>query len=112
MSMTAAERIEAYVSIGLDVYLDGTDVLRVRAASGMSEEAARRLVDAALPALRQHKDDLVEYLRNERASAVEMLTRVRLEPASIADDQGDSSRAVGGGGHAGVVGLDHGLELT
>lgn len=71
--MTPAELLAGYVRAGIDVYLDGSDVLRVRIADRVSREDRDRLVDAAMPALKHRKMELIEYLRTERAAAVERL---------------------------------------
>ena len=63
--MTVGELLDAYASVGLDIYLDSDDQLRVR--------GPQRLRDAARPKLKRLKADLIEYLKAERATAVERL---------------------------------------
>jgi hypothetical protein len=64
-ALTPAERIDGYLRCGVDIYITGEDRLRVR--------GARRLVSAALPAIRVHRDELLAYLKVERAAAVQRI---------------------------------------
>jgi hypothetical protein len=71
--MTLRERLDGYLRCGLDVYLNGRDELKVRAARGTPPAVRDRLIDAALPALRHHKAEIIECLKAERTAAVERL---------------------------------------
>jgi hypothetical protein len=63
--MTPRDRLDAYASLGLDLYLDGDDNLRLRGPRGLR--------DAARPAILAHKAELVDELRRLRDDAARRL---------------------------------------
>jgi hypothetical protein len=71
--------LDAYAQLGIDVYLDTDDVVRVRAARGLPESVKAGLVDAVLCKLRHVGTDVVRaHLLDARAAAIErIMTRPR-----------------------------------
>ena len=70
--MTASERLEAYLALGLDVFLGADGRLRLR--------GRRFLVDAAKPSIAQHRAALETQLSEfERAAEARVVRRRAIE---------------------------------
>jgi hypothetical protein len=77
--MTTADRLHAWSSMGIDVYIGPDDALRVRLSRSMPEGVGPKLVQAVLPSIRRHQRAIRRYLYDERRAAVEELTSARAE---------------------------------
>jgi len=63
--MIARERLDAYCRMGLDLFLDGDDRLRVR--------GPKEIRDVARPALLLHRDSVITELKRMRAESAQRL---------------------------------------